>query len=79
MKRPAISGCLPGDVSLPPSLQGFAMVNSIFKKTLWYLDYYCTFVADWWGHIGFWEYIVVMILCLFAGYLMLKGPARGRC
>lgn len=53
------------------------MSNSLSRSVGWYLDYYCDFIASWWAHISYWEYIVVMILCLGAGWVMLRRPIHG--
>lgn len=54
-------------------------MNSVSRTISWYLNYYCEFIADWWSGIGFWDYVVVMILCLVAGWFMLRRPIHGLC
>lgn len=55
------------------------MTSSISKQVSWYLDYYGRFVDDWWSQIGFWDYVCVMLFCLWMGWMMLRGPVQGRC
>ncbi|MDA0589067.1 MAG: hypothetical protein O2820_11045 [Planctomycetota bacterium] len=55
------------------------MTDSLFKTVSWHLDYYGDFLSTWWSHIGFWDYIGIMVFCLWLGWLLLRGPVPGRC
>jgi hypothetical protein len=55
------------------------MTDSLLKTVSWHLDYYGDFLAKWWSHIGFWDYVGVMVLCLWLGWFLLRGPVAGRC
>jgi len=49
------------------------MTDFISKTFAWY----CNYVADWWSHISYWEYIGVLVACLAAGWMMLRRPING--
>lgn len=53
------------------------MSSSNSSTVMWYLNYYCEFIANWWAHISYWEYIIVMLACLGIGWVMLRRPIHG--
>lgn len=53
------------------------MGSSLSSKVGWYLNFYQEFLVDWWQHITYWEYILVMVACLGAGWVMLRRPIHG--
>ena len=52
------------------------MINNLSRTASKWLDYYLNYVSDWWAHITFNQYMILMVLSLFVGWLLLKSCVK---
>ena len=50
--------------------------TAIVKTIKWYLNFYGEFIANWWDHISFTQYVLLMVLSLVVGYYLMQRDAN---
>ena len=50
--------------------------TAILKTIKWHLNFYADFIANWWAHISFAQYVSLMILSLVVGYYLMQRDAN---
>lgn len=52
------------------------MIAHLSRSASKWLDFYVDYVANWWHHISYTEYMVLMLLSLAGGWLLLKSCVK---
>lgn len=52
------------------------MIGNITRTASRWLGFYMDYVSDWWDHITYSQYMVLMALGLVAGWLLLKSSVK---
>ncbi|MHC4877082.1 MAG: hypothetical protein ACYTGL_11335 [Planctomycetota bacterium] len=52
------------------------MIANLSRTASKWLDFYIEYVSNWWSHITFNQYMFLMGLSLFVGWLLLKSCVK---